>query len=98
MATRTYKYHPPIYYTIRSIVRFVFWTTIATAVTFALVMGAERISEHGMLPVCDVTVDYEDFTWVWNGTPTSLSECRSPEDIVLLDNHYWEWYDPIIHG
>lgn len=97
MATTTYRQHPPIYYTIRTCVRWLFWTTVATAILSGVMVTLDYFQYRNADPVCDVTVN-RDFTWKWNGTPVALSECRAPSDIVLNDDGRWDWFDPYIHG
>lgn len=97
MATTTYKQHPPIYYTIRSAVRWVFWTLLATVILGGCMAGLDAIQSRNAKPMCDITVN-RDFTWEWNGTPVALTECAPPEDIVINTNNTWDWYDPYIHG
>lgn len=97
MATTTYTQHPPIYYTVRSCVRWLFWTVLGFAIFAGLVRLSDAIYLRNADPVCNVNVA-RDFTWTWNGTAVPLTECRSPEDIVLNQNGTWEWYDSYIHG
>lgn len=99
MATTTYQQHPPIYYTVRSAVRWVFWTTFATVLLGGLMVGLDAISRINSdpKPVCDITVN-RDFTWNWNSVAIPLTDCSAPEDIVVNSDGTWEWYDPYIHG
>lgn len=79
------KYHPPIYYTIRTIVRGVFWGTLAFLSLWLIVESTDDDR-----PYCDVAINF-DFTWEWQSEPTDLSSCRHPELTILNPDGTWDW-------
>jgi len=85
------------YYTLRSVIRFIFWGTIL-AVIMWIVTTSIAVFASDETPDCDVTLE-RDFTWnarefaVLNPTKT-LADCRHYQSVVLNENGTWEWYDP----
>ena len=78
-------YHPPIYYTIRTLVRFMFYTGIALAIMWAFLSLAKDEKAY-----CNVKLN-ENFTWRWNGSPQGLDTCAHPELTILHDNFTYSW-------
>ncbi len=91
----TYYYHSPMYYKVRSVVRFAFWSAVGLGVFSLLNFVLNGVSEDNSKPVCDVTLD-RDFTWSWNGTAIHLTTCDSPQDVVLNVDGTWRWFDPVV--
>ena len=93
MDNYTYRKHSPIYYPIRTCVRFVFWTGLAGS----LIVGGSALVDHFYgddRPECDVTTNV-DFTWTPNTTtPIDLATCQHPTGIVLESDRTWRWYEP----
>ena len=85
----TKQYHPPIYYTVRSAVRWVFWTGVA----FLVVLGFGKLvkaSEH-QKPACRVNLNL-NFTWSPIDS-VDLDKCQHPRNVVLHEGGTWEWKD-----
>jgi len=85
------KKHPPVYFHIRSAVR---WTLVL-ALGSAFTIGVIKVSEMGDLPECDVhlnvnfTWNAEDFASLNPGK--TLNDCRQPDDAILNMDGTWEW-------
>lgn len=84
------KKHPPIYYKIRSAVRFAFWGSLAAGT----LIGAMRLTEDKR-PECDVKLNF-DFTWNSEDFASlneglTLDQCRQPDDVVLHMDGTWDW-------
>jgi hypothetical protein len=94
--TRRGGWHPPIYYTVRTVVRAVFWSGMALA---ALLMATWIVDQAYAddRPACPVEVN-KDFTWRRTGDPFVLAECRQPQGIVLERDGTWRWRDPELDG
>ena len=97
MATSTYTEHPPIYYSVRTLVRFAFWSALTLGSAFGLSTLANHINARDSKPVCDITVN-RNFTWTWNSPAVPLTDCLAPEDIVVNIDGTWDWFDPYING
>ena len=88
------KKHPPVYYHIRSAVRWALVLGIASAG----MIGCIKVSEMGDLPECDVHLNV-NFTWnsedfVSLNPGKTLADCRHPDDVVLDMDGTWDWYNP----
>jgi hypothetical protein len=80
-----------LYYTVRTAVRFVFWSSVIAG----LALGTIKFSEIGDAPRCDVTLNF-DFTWNVKefstlNPNTTLSECTHPQDVILSFDGTWDW-------
>lgn len=82
----TAKYHPPIYYKVRSVVRWVFWTGI---VMLGVVYLGRVVDTQP--PTCNVRVNF-DFTWD-NPNNVDISKCQHPDNVVLHRNGTWKWLE-----
>jgi hypothetical protein len=85
------KKHPPVYYHIRSAVR---WSLVV-AIGSAATIGVIKVSEMGQLPECDVHINV-DFTWNSQDFASlnpgkTLSDCRHPDDVILNTDGTWSW-------
>lgn len=80
-------YHPPIYYTVRSVVRVVFWTTIYFLVVLGLSTGLKAMENEPN--ECQVNL-FRDFTWSPIGS-VDLFSCQHPTNIILLSDGTWIW-------
>ena len=80
-------FHPPIYYKVRSVVRFVFW--FGLALSFILAFG--RIVNDDEKDRCPVDL-WQNFTWSSVDNKTfNLDTCQHPTGIVLLPDGTWWW-------
>lgn len=77
--------HPPVYYTVRTFVRCVFWTLVM----FGFIMVASWISRLGSQPKCPIVLN-SDFTYTVV-SPFDLTECSAGPNVTLQDNGRWEW-------
>ncbi len=80
-----------LYYAVRTFVRVAFWSSVAAGLTIGII----KVSEIGMEPECDVTLNV-DFTWNAKEFPnlnqdTTLNECLHPADVVLSPDGTWDW-------
>lgn len=73
------------YYTIRSIVRFTFWTTTITGAMFAAVW----VSEIGQKPECPIRLNF-DFTYT-QLAPFDSNECTPGDNVTLTGPQTWAW-------
>lgn len=80
----TIRKHPPIYYTVRSVVRWTFWGTL----TFFGVVFVGR-SVDTAPPRCEVNIN-ADFTWS-NPRGVDVSKCSQPNNVLLKGDGTWEW-------
>jgi hypothetical protein len=88
------KKHPPVYYHIRSAVRWALVLGIASAG----MIGCIKVSEMGDLPRCDVRLNV-NFTWNAEDFASlnpgkTLNDCLHPLDVVLDMDGTWDWYNP----
>lgn len=81
------KKHTPIYYTIRTAVRTLFWGGLALG-AFALVVEATDDDR----PLCDVTI-VSPTQWEAKGAPVDVSSCVAPAYMVLHENGTWNWVE-----
>lgn len=85
------KKHPPVYYHIRSAVRWGLVLAIGSVATIGMI----KFSELGDLPECDVhlkvnfTWNSEDFASLNPGM--TLNDCRQPDDVILDMDGTWDW-------
>ena len=89
-------WHPPIYYTVRTAVRFTFWSSLVLGTVIIGRWIVNRAYDDGR-PACPVVVN-RDFTWSRVGDPFHLAECRPPTGIVLERDGTWRWHDPELDG
>lgn len=80
----TTRKHPPIYYKVRSVVRWTFWTGIA----MLGVVYLGRVVDTAPTK-CDVQVN-RDFTWS-NPKGVDISQCSHPVNVILHEEGTWEW-------
>lgn len=81
----TTTYHPPIYYSVRTVVRWVFWSLAM----WGLLLTLSWVSNLGDKPECPITLN-DDFTYTANKTFV-LGECYAGHNITLNGNNTWEW-------
>lgn len=86
-----YRAHPPVYYTIRTLVRVAFWGSALALLLGAVYGVAKAFDEWNTLP-CEVSLS-ADFTWDWvDGTGTrDINNCAHPINTILYSNHTYEW-------
>jgi hypothetical protein len=83
--------HTPIYFAVRSAVRFLFWGCALSALT----IGVVKVSEMGDKPECDVHLNF-NFTWNTDDFASlnpnmTLNDCRHPDDVILSMDGTWDW-------
>jgi hypothetical protein len=80
------KAHPPIYYTVRTIVRFMFWTAVLFGLLFAVTKANGENNE------CDVVVT-QSFSWRWadDAKVRDLDKCSDPANTVLNEDGTFIW-------
>lgn len=84
-------FHPPIYYKVRSVVRFVFWFAVAVAFVFGFGALVNRNDDDARN--CPVEL-WRDFTWTSiNNQTFDLDACEHPTGIVLLPDGTWWWHE-----
>ena len=85
LAPMSTMFHPPIYYKVRSIVRWLFWTMVyfIALVLFGLVLEGDQSQE------CDVDLLF-NFTWT-SDKPIDLSQCVPPSNVTLFRDGRWAW-------
>jgi hypothetical protein len=76
--------HPQIYYTVRSIVRWTFWT----GVVFLGVVFIGRSVDTAPAR-CDIQLE-RNFTWT-NDKGVDISKCSAPHNVVLRSDGTWGW-------
>lgn len=81
------KKHPPIYYTVRTAVRTLFWGGLALG---AFVTVVEALDDDR--PPCDITI-VSPTRWEANDAPVNVSECVAPAYVVLNQDGTWDWVD-----
>jgi hypothetical protein len=83
----TTTYHSEMYYKVRSVVRWVFWTSVA----FLAITGFGKVVKalENEPSKCAVALN-RDFTWEATGS-VDLAECRHPNNVVLLPGGTWVW-------
>lgn len=84
-------WHTPIYYKVRSAVRFAFWASLFGG---TVLVGKWLVdTAYGdQRPACPVDIK-PDFTWAKSGADINfaLAECRPPQNIVLYNDGTWGW-------
>jgi hypothetical protein len=76
------------YYRIRTLVRVIFWGTVAAGIGIGLGELADAVDTTNDNP-CDVSI-HRDFTWTASA-PVDLTACDHPVGIDLLQDGRWEW-------
>jgi len=81
-------YRSQSYYTVRSLVRWVFWTTVLfiSIVVFGTLLNL-RVEEKGP---CDVTIE-SNFLWRPNATQIDIEACDHPDGVLLNSDWTWQW-------
>lgn len=82
---RNYRKHPPIYYTIRTVVRYCFWTSVV----IGGVQTAVWISNLNDKPACPISLN-EDFHYTTNES-FDPNTCSPGDNVVLVDAQHWSW-------
>lgn len=79
--------HPPIYYTIRTIVRCAFWSVIVAL----LLIVISALTGSGKKE-CSVVIT-EHFTWKWadDAGVRDLDKCANPANTVLHKDGTFVW-------
>jgi hypothetical protein len=77
--------HPPIYYKVRSVVRFCFWTGLIAG----LMVISSWITGLNNKPECPVTLNF-DFTYTAHAD-FDPNECTAGHNVSLLDGYRWGW-------
>ena len=83
--TYYHKPHPPIYYKIRTVVRFAFWGSVGAGLTAC----ASWFAQLDDKPACPITLN-SDFTYESHGS-FDRSSCDAGRNVVLVDSTRWEW-------
>ena len=78
--------HPPHYYTIRSIVRFIFWGGISTLVIWVALIGMAQANDYNPCPI----QFQSDFTYTTSDWYPSM-DCDLPENVELDLRGNWWW-------
>ena len=81
------KNHPPVYYTIRTVVRTIVWGGLGL-VTLGIVV--ESLDDDR--PSCDVTI-VSPTRWEANSPSVDVSKCVAPAYMILNQGGTWEWVD-----
>lgn len=77
--------HPPIYYTVRTCVRFVFWGSIATLAIWAVMLIGVKANAYNPCPI-NLHSNFTYSTTEWYPT----MECDMPENVeVDLQGNWW---------
>lgn len=75
---------------IRTVVRFIFWYTIAILVTIGLTTVARWVRDGYDLPPCPVVL-HDDHTWdSTNGEIVNVYKCKAPNNVYLQE--WGTWY------
>lgn len=84
-------WHTPIYYKVRSVVRFAFWASLFGG-TVLIGKWLVDTAYSDQRPACPVDIK-PDFTWAKSGADINfaLAECRPPRNIVLYNDGTWGW-------
>lgn len=78
------------YYAVRSLVRWVFWSTVLFLIVVGLGTVVEFFQESDENK-CDVAVHF-DFTWnSATGEYVDVERCNHPRDVILLQDGTWIW-------
>ncbi len=76
--------HTPMYYKVRSVVRWTFWSGVFF---FGVVFIGRAVDTDA--PRCDVQVN-RDFTWT-NERGVDISKCSAPKNVILHSDGTWDW-------
>lgn len=82
--------HPPVYYDIRTAVRFAFWSSLAIGLVITL---TSHLGDHR--PSCDIQV-VSASPPMWesrDGAPIDVSKCVAPAYMVLNQDGSWQWVE-----
>lgn len=83
--TYTKHLHPPVYYTVRSIVRFFFWGTIGTALIYGVMLMTFSANAYNPCPI-NLHSNFTYSTTEWYPT----MKCDMPENVeVDLQGNWW---------
>ena len=82
----TYTTHPPIYYTVRSIVRFTFWGIIGTIGIYLCFTLMASANAYNPCPI-ELNRDFTYTTTEWYPT----MDCDLPENVELDLRGNWWW-------
>ena len=78
------------YYNVRSVVRWVFWSTTV----FLFMLGFGAVVDHfdeSDENRCEVAVNF-DFTWTsTTGDRVDVEQCSHPQGVDLLQDGTWIW-------
>ena len=80
-----------MYYTVRTAVRFTFWSSLVVGLVFTVV----KVSEIGLNPPCPSVLNV-DFTWSAKDANTKVSDidlsaCEHPNYVILYNDGTWGW-------
>jgi hypothetical protein len=84
-------WHTPIYYKVRSVVRFAFWASLFSGtVLVGKWLVDTAYGDHR--PACPIDIKH-DFTWsrLDGTTAFTLTDCRPPQNVVLYNDGTWGW-------
>ena len=85
MTTKT-----PLYYRIRSIVRFAFWGGLIMIALFGITRLADILDPHNDNP-CPIVLN-ANFTWENDGQMfVDITKCDAPSNATLHQDGTWEW-------
>lgn len=82
-------YHPPIYYTIRSIIRWTFWSGVVFVLIIIFGKFVSLFDGEPDTP-CPAILNI-DFTWSPAVDSIDLKSCRHPNNVILKEDGTWEW-------
>jgi len=83
--TGAFKQHPPIYYTVRSLIRWTVWLVLPMIVMSALIVSIQPAE----LPDCPLTFN-RDFTYEDHGYVEGMS-CHMPYNVAIDGEGAWHW-------
>jgi len=82
--------HSPLYYGVRSAVRFVFWGTAGVLSVFGIGRLAD-IANTDNDNSCPIVLG-KNFTWENDGQVfVDISKCDAPTNVTLNQNGTWGW-------
>jgi hypothetical protein len=81
-----------LYYSVRGVVRMIFWSAVIAAATWSsLAMGDVIANWYDNRPSCEVVL-HRDFTWDSTaGQIVNIDACSAPTNVTLLEGGTWEW-------
>lgn len=85
--------HPPVYYTVRSFVRFAVWMLLVAIFLGGCTALSLSLDEP---PRCDVHLSAAS-TWTADH-PVNLSRCTHPDGILLNADGTWQPWDETVNG